>query len=73
MAPNTSLDRLSCICGGNGVHESATAVGPMLGLVRRLGDLIGPGFSLSAWALAEGFGEPGAPILTADTAEKSAS
>lgn len=38
--------------------ESLTAAGLIIGFARRAGYLIGLGFSLVVWALAEGFGGP---------------
>ena len=43
---------------GTAVVESVTALGLILGFARRAGYLVGLGFSLVVWALAEGFGGP---------------
>ena len=40
------------------VVESATALGLILGFARRIGYLVGLGFSLMVWVLGEGFGGP---------------
>lgn len=40
------------------VVESLTALGLIVGFARRAGYLVGLGFSLVVWALAEGFGGP---------------
>lgn len=43
---------------GTAILESVTALGLILGFARRAGYLVGLGFSLVVWALAEGFGGP---------------
>ena len=40
------------------IIESLTALGLILGLARRLGYLVGAGFSILVWIFAEGFGGP---------------
>lgn len=40
------------------VIESLTALGLILGFARRAGYMVGLGFSLMVWAVAEGFGGP---------------
>ncbi len=43
---------------GTAMLETATAIGLVIGFARRVGYLVGLLFSLSVWALAEGFGGP---------------